>query len=97
MSPFSLVVLLSLLTPPQNAPQVPAAKQFHFRSEPPVVLQTNPGVTCFTMRTYYFKRQNGNAPVLAGTSTCTPASVLRQQTGPLPRPRLVPMGLKSSN
>jgi hypothetical protein len=94
MSPFSFLILLSLLTPPQNAPQGPAPRQLHSRSEPPVVLQTNPAVTCFTMRTYYFKRQDGNAPVLAGTSTCTPASVLRQQTRPLPRPRLVPMNLK---
>ena len=45
--------------------------------------------TCYTMRSYIFRRQDGNAPVLVGTTTCTPANVVR------PRqvnrsPRLVP-------
>lgn len=35
--------------------------------------------TCFTMRTYVFARHDGNAPVLVGTSTCTPAGAIRME------------------
>ncbi|HKD79304.1 MAG TPA: hypothetical protein VKH81_06385 [Candidatus Angelobacter sp.] len=52
--------------------------------------------TCFTMRSYYFRRQDGQAPVLASTSTCTPASKLQQrQVGP--GGMLVPMGFSGSD
>jgi hypothetical protein len=47
--------------------------------------------TCFTMRTYVFRRQDGAAPVLVGTTTCTPANVVRrQQVNRPPEVRLVP-------
>jgi hypothetical protein len=40
---------------------------------------------CFTMRSYFFRRQDGQAPVPAGMITCTPASVSQQrQVSPLP-------------
>jgi hypothetical protein len=49
--------------------------------------------TCFTMRSYFFRRQDGQAPVPAGMTTCTPASMLRQrQASPGPRVRFVPLG-----
>lgn len=49
--------------------------------------------TCFTMRSYFFRRQDGQAPVPAGTITCTPASVLQQrQVSPVPKLILVPLG-----
>jgi hypothetical protein len=49
--------------------------------------------TCYTMRSYFFRRQDGNAPVPAGMVTCTPASVLQQrQVSPAPRFRYVPLG-----
>jgi hypothetical protein len=49
--------------------------------------------TCFTMRSYFFRRQDGQAPVPAGMTTCTPASVLQQrQVSPAPGVRLVPLG-----
>jgi len=49
--------------------------------------------TCYTMRSYFFRRQDGNAPVPAGMTTCTPASVLQQrQVSPLPRVQFVPLG-----
>ena len=48
---------------------------------------------CFTMRSYFFRRQDGQAPVPAGMITCTPASVLQQkQVSPEPRFRFVPLG-----
>lgn len=49
--------------------------------------------TCFTMRSYFFRRQDGQAPVPAGMTTCTPASVLQQrQVSPAPDVKLVPLG-----
>jgi len=49
--------------------------------------------TCFTMRSYFFRRQDGLAPVPAGMTTCTPASVLQQkQVSPGPPVRFVPLG-----
>ena len=49
--------------------------------------------TCFTMRSYFFRRQDGQAPVPAGMITCTPARVLQQrQVSPAPKVKLVPLG-----
>jgi hypothetical protein len=57
---------------------------------PQTVLNSN---TCYTMRSYFFRRQDGQAPVPAGMTTCTPASVLQQkQISPGPPVRFVPLG-----
>ncbi len=57
------------------------------------LLETGSRNTCFTMRSYFFRRQDGNAPVPAGMTTCTPASVLQQrQVSPEPDVKLVPLG-----
>ena len=54
--------------------------------------------TCYTMRSYFFRRQDGNAPVPAGMTTCTPASVLQQrQVSPRPGVKLVPLGATRSD
>ena len=48
---------------------------------------------CFTMRSYFFRRQDGQAPVPAGMTTCTSASVFQQrQVSPAPDVKLVPLG-----
>ncbi|HXA83802.1 MAG TPA: hypothetical protein VNZ47_01925 [Candidatus Dormibacteraeota bacterium] len=48
--------------------------------------------TCYTMRSYFFRRQDGQAPVPAGMTTCTPASILQQrQVSPAPRVMFVPL------
>jgi hypothetical protein len=53
-------------------------------------LQSN---TCYTMRSYFFRRQDGQAPVPAGMTTCTPASILQQRrVSPAPGVRFVPLG-----
>jgi hypothetical protein len=45
------------------------------------------------MRSYFFRRQDGRAPVPAGMTTCTPATVLQQrQVSPGPAVRFVPLG-----
>ena len=52
--------------------------------------------TCYTMRSYFFRQQDGNPPVPAGMSTCIPANVTRQlQVSPAPRVRFVPLGEES--
>ena len=54
--------------------------------------------TCFTMRSYFFRRQDGLAPVPAGMTTCTPASVLQQrQVSPGPPVRLVPLAVQQDD
>lgn len=54
--------------------------------------------TCYTMRSYFFRRQDGNAPVPAGMTTCTPASVLQQrQVSPRPSVKFVPLGATSDD
>ena len=57
------------------------------------LLEENQRNTCFTMRSYFFRRQDGQAPVPAGMTTCTPASVLQQrQVSPAPDVKFVPLG-----
>jgi hypothetical protein len=49
--------------------------------------------TCYTMRSYFFRRQDGQAPVPAGMTTCTPADVLQQkQVASPPNVKFVPLG-----
>jgi hypothetical protein len=51
--------------------------------------------TCYTMRSYLFRRQDGQAPVLAGMTTCTPAIDWQQrQVSPGPAVRFVPLGTR---
>ncbi len=48
-------------------------------------------VDCYAIRSYIFKRQDGNAPVLIRTTTCTPANAVRpEQVAHPPKARLVP-------
>jgi hypothetical protein len=57
------------------------------------LIEENRRNTCFTMRSYFFRRQDGQAPVPAGMTTCTPASVLQQrQVSPGPKVKFVPLG-----
>ena len=53
--------------------------------------------TCYTMRSYFFRRQDGQAPVPAGMITCTPADILQnRQVSPTPRVRLVPLAVEDN-
>lgn len=54
--------------------------------------------TCYTMRSYFFRRQDGQAPVPAGMITCTPARVLQQRrVSPPPELMLVPLGAQEKD
>ncbi|HLW54115.1 MAG TPA: hypothetical protein VKW06_14855 [Candidatus Angelobacter sp.] len=53
--------------------------------------------TCFAIRSYIFRREDGDAPELIGSTTCTPASAFRSRRIGHPRGRLVPLGFVPSN
>ena|SRR5437660_3797979 len=111
MSSLGLIFLFMLAAPQQNAAQNPSHDQARTETQRDRqmlmdslkqhaemgTLQdgTYDDHTCFTMRTYYFKRQDGNAPELAGTSTCTPANVLRREQAKRKAPKLVLVPLKA--
>jgi hypothetical protein len=47
--------------------------------------------TCYAIKSYIFEREDGNAPVLVATTTCTPARALQwQQVDGPPKVRLIP-------
>jgi hypothetical protein len=48
--------------------------------------------TCYAIKSYIFEREDGNAPVLVATTTCTPANTLRwRQVDRPPKARLIPV------
>jgi|SRR5581483_4101592 len=50
--------------------------------------------TCYTVRSYHFERQDGQAPTLTGVSTCTPANKLQQRrVSRTPETLYTPLGL----
>ena len=105
MWPLGVVLLLSSMAPQQNAPkiQVPfkigPAPQFQIApGQPRLQIRTADEMmamqksnVCYAIRSYIFNRQDGNAPVLVKTMTCTPAagSELRQ-VNRVHKVRLVP-------
>lgn len=48
---------------------------------------------CFAIRSYIFRRNDGKAPVLVKTMTCTPNTVFMQKAGPPPKGLYVPLKL----
>jgi len=108
MSSLALILLFALVVPPQHAPQNHSREQGKAdvqrdREMFPDALNKDEAarlqdglfdnLTCFTMRTYYFKRDDGKAPQLSGTSTCTPANAFRSHKAKRTPPKvmLVPL------
>ena len=99
MSSIVLLLLLSQTTLPQDyTGKLPnfslAQAKAHTEmpdSKPLEFADLYPG-TCFTMRSYLFTRQDGNAPVLVGSSTCTPSRAIRMEQSKHHRGRLVLLG-----
>jgi hypothetical protein len=100
MSSLILLLLLSQTAPPQDfVGKLPNFPLVQHRTDSNVLKPSKdlqyanlfPGL-CFTMRSYVFARQDGNAPVLVGTSTCTPADTLRTEQAKRHRGRLVLLG-----
>jgi len=110
MWPLSLVLLFATAAPLQHdssglggaykgkIPQIQAWRGHGLQSRRLSPQDFRDRHTCYTMRSYLFHRQDGQAPVLAGMTTCTPASVLQQrQVSPAPRVLYVPLSLESSD
>ena len=100
MWPLSIFLFVATAAPQQKPPDV--SQDFHHLKLPVMqldkamarsLMQESRRNTCYTMRSYFFRRQDGQAPVPAGMTTCTPASVLQQrQVSPEPNVRFVPLG-----
>jgi hypothetical protein len=101
MSSLILFLLLSQTAPPQDyvgkVPNFPLHQHRPYLSvqnlEKPAGQQYAELLgegTCFTMRSYVFTRQDGNAPVLVGATTCTPATTLRMERTKQHQVRLIP-------
>jgi hypothetical protein len=99
MWPLHLLLLLGLSGPQQNSPnasvilhgKLSALQTLHNMVVAPERIGNRN--TCYTMRSYFFRRQDGLAPVPAGMTTCTPARVLqKKQISPGPPVRFVPLG-----
>lgn len=103
MWPLSIFLISALAAPQQQPPDV--SRNFSQLILPIMqysqpdrhtankLLEDSRRNTCYTMRSYFFRRQDGQAPVPAGMTTCTPASVLQQrQVSPAPQVKFVPLG-----
>ncbi len=108
MWPLSLFLFVATAAPQQQPPDVsqdfrllkPPVTQRMQRDEAMArrLMQESQLNTCYTMRSYFFRRQDGQAPVPAGMTTCTPASVSQQrQVSPRPRVKFVPLGATRSD
>lgn len=102
MWPLGIFLLFATAAPPQQSTppqfqlhrnnQTLLLKQLH-RAAGQGLLEPGQSYGCYAIRSYNFHRQDGNAPVLTGMTTCTPANLLRQrQASPEPRVRFVPVG-----
>ncbi|HSK43265.1 MAG TPA: hypothetical protein VLA83_05180 [Candidatus Binatia bacterium] len=108
MWPLSIFLFLATAAPQQQKPldvfqdfrhlKLPAMQHTQFDVERKLdagrkLMEESRRNTCYTMRSYFFRRQDGLAPVPAGMTTCTPARVLQQrQVSPQPGVKFVPLG-----
>jgi hypothetical protein len=102
MWPLSIFLFFAAAAAPQQKPldvfqdfrrpKLPAMQHRQLDDATRKSIEESQRNMCFTMRSYFFRRQDGQAPVLAGMATCTPASVLQQrQVSPAPDVKLVPL------
>ena len=103
MSSIVLFFLLSQTAPPQDyigkLPTFPLQKHRDVQTKSPEQLYADrfgEGM-CFAIRSYVFARHDGNAPVLVGTSTCTPASALRMEQSRQHRGELILLNAPAEN
>ncbi|HZU32440.1 MAG TPA: hypothetical protein VFB79_15090 [Candidatus Angelobacter sp.] len=92
---WSMVPQSSQLPGPQTSPNTLPVAQLQTDDRRPPSLP--PEYTCFSMRSYLFRRQDGQAPSLDKVTTCTPANTLAQRRvfSP-PKLELVPLDLHNS-
>ena len=97
MSPLGLIFLLALIpgqNTAQNSRQSDAQRATIARLQE--MIRKNPQAfhnlgVCFAIRSYNFEREDGQAPRLVSTTTCTPGNRLMMKNATeAPKPRLVP-------
>lgn len=106
MSLLALLVLLSL-SPPQDYQLQPLSpdelarnfinhRLFSGQTLDPIQIDRiqSSDNTCYAIRSYNFTREDGDAPQLVGTTTCTPANIVRNRTVQQPAARLVPLNYR---
>jgi hypothetical protein len=89
MWPLGILFLFATAAPQhsQNLPQ-----DFQQKQSAPLIQSDSQINTCYTIRTYFFRRQDDQAPLPAGTSTCTPAKILqKRQVSRPPRALFMPL------
>lgn len=106
--PFSVVFLLALMLPAQNSSQQEPGQfrlaplwtslqspqvQQQFRDYMEKRREELQSHTCLALRVFHFERNDGKAPVLVNTVTCTPSNIFTQKAGHPPRPMFVPLKL----
>ena len=103
MWPLSVFLFVATAAPQQKPPDV---LQSFSQLKLPIMQHRQPDYTlphkvidqsrrntCYTMRSYFFRRQDGQVLVPAGMTTCTPASVSQQRrVSPGPGVQFVPLG-----
>ena len=99
MWPLAALFLLATAAAPQHPQNIAQNTQ----PEAPTQI-TQPGSAssskaqsnlCFTIRTYHFRHQDGQPPMPAGISTCTPANILqKRQVSRTPRALFIPLAEK---
>jgi hypothetical protein len=103
MSLLNLLFVLAMFAPQQSstptlpsfAPKPPARAVYIDDAASRKLLTATQANTCYTMRSYRFRRQDGQAPVPAGMTTCTRANVFQQrQVTSDPRGLFVPLGMR---
>lgn len=101
MWPLYLVFTFATATPQQNSQNtIPSLRQppeiIRLDDQQASQLAESQKNTCYTMRSYRFRQQDGQAPVPAGMITCTPANVLQQRrVTSEPRGLFMPLGLNT--
>jgi hypothetical protein len=83
---LNLLFILAMAAPQQNSAAASATQQKlptqTFQSDGQTarkLLESSQANTCYTMRSYRFRRQDGQAPVPAGMTTCTSANTFQQR------------------
>ena len=103
MWPLYLVFIFATAAPQQNSQNtIPAIQHklpqqtMRLDDQQASQLSEAQSNTCYTIRSYRFRQQDGQAPVPAGMITCTPANVLQQRrVTSEPRGLFMPLGLNT--
>ena len=94
MPPIGLIFLLFLPPLSTQADREAKMQQARERAQQAATQAlANPGHVCFAIRSYIFKREDGLAPVLVKTTTCTEAIPWLDRVSKPPRVKLVPADL----